>query len=186
MTAFWTEADYDDHELVQLVHDQSSGLTAIIALHSTHLGPGPAARELWHYADPAAAMRDVLRSAADELQERHGGSADGRRQAVILADAKKTKTPAMLAASATRSSAGGSLRNGRGCRHLGSDMVALRRNAIRVRPPVEGEGNAGGIPAPYGDGHLSRHQGCGPPQRGKDSLTGVHVAVQALAASAAA
>jgi hypothetical protein len=22
MTAFWTEADYDEHELVQLVHDR--------------------------------------------------------------------------------------------------------------------------------------------------------------------
>ena len=40
MTAFWTEADYDDHELVQLVRDPKSGLTAIIAIHSTHLGPG--------------------------------------------------------------------------------------------------------------------------------------------------
>ena len=40
MTAFWTEADFDDHELVQVVRDAKSGLTAIIALHSTHLGPG--------------------------------------------------------------------------------------------------------------------------------------------------
>ena len=39
MTAFWAEPDFDAHELVQLVHDRASGLTAIIAVHSTHCGP---------------------------------------------------------------------------------------------------------------------------------------------------
>ena len=38
--AFWTEPDFDEHEVVELVHDRSSGLTAIIAVHSAHLGPG--------------------------------------------------------------------------------------------------------------------------------------------------
>ncbi len=64
MTAFWTEPDYDDHELVQLVRDPKSGLTAIIALHSTHLGPGAGGTRFWHYAEPEAAMRDALRVAA--------------------------------------------------------------------------------------------------------------------------
>jgi hypothetical protein len=27
MTAFWTEADFDDHELVEVVRDAKSGLT---------------------------------------------------------------------------------------------------------------------------------------------------------------
>ena len=40
MPAIWEEPDFDDHELVQVVRDRASGLTAIIALHSTHLGPG--------------------------------------------------------------------------------------------------------------------------------------------------
>ena len=61
MTAFWTEADFDDHELVEVVRDAKSGLTAIIALHSTHLGPGAGGTRFWHYAEPADAMRDALR-----------------------------------------------------------------------------------------------------------------------------
>ena len=61
MTAFWTEADFDDHELVQVVRDAKSGLTAIIALHSTHLGPGAGGTRFWHYADASDAMRDALR-----------------------------------------------------------------------------------------------------------------------------
>ncbi|MGB7371798.1 MAG: amino acid dehydrogenase, partial [Erythrobacter sp.] len=40
MTAFWTEPDFDDHEMVHVVRDRASGLLAIIAVHSSHLGPG--------------------------------------------------------------------------------------------------------------------------------------------------
>ena len=61
MTAFWAEPDFDAHECVQLVHDRESGLTAIIAIHSTHLGPAAGGTRFWHYADPAHAMRDALR-----------------------------------------------------------------------------------------------------------------------------
>ena len=61
MAAFWTSADWDAHEHVELVHDRASGLTAIIALHSTHLGPGAGGTRFWHYADPATAMHDALR-----------------------------------------------------------------------------------------------------------------------------
>ena len=32
MPAFWEEPDFDDHELVQVVCDRTSGMTAIIAL----------------------------------------------------------------------------------------------------------------------------------------------------------
>jgi leucine dehydrogenase len=56
MTAFWTEADFDEHELVQLVHDRASGLTAIIALHSTHLGPGAGGTRLLALRRPAGAQ----------------------------------------------------------------------------------------------------------------------------------
>ena len=52
--AFWTEADFDDHELVELVHDRKSGLTTIIALHSTHLGAAAGGTRFWHYDQPAA------------------------------------------------------------------------------------------------------------------------------------
>src|SRR5690349_10148872 len=59
--AFWTEADFDDHESVSVIRDRASGLTAIVAIHSTHLGPAAGGTRFWHYADPAHAMRDALR-----------------------------------------------------------------------------------------------------------------------------
>ena len=39
MTAPWDLPDFDDHEGVHLFRDARTGLTAIIAIHSTHLGP---------------------------------------------------------------------------------------------------------------------------------------------------
>ena len=61
MTAFWTEADFDDHEFVHVVRDRASGLTAIIAVHSTHLGPGAGGTRFWHYPNPKDGLRDALR-----------------------------------------------------------------------------------------------------------------------------
>ena len=40
MSAVWDFADFDDHEHVHMFRDRASGLTAVIAVHSTHLGPG--------------------------------------------------------------------------------------------------------------------------------------------------
>ena len=42
MSAVWDFADFDDHEHVHMFRDRASGLTAVIAVHSTHLGPGAA------------------------------------------------------------------------------------------------------------------------------------------------
>ncbi|HTM96028.1 MAG TPA: amino acid dehydrogenase, partial [Croceibacterium sp.] len=47
--AFWQEPDFDDHELVELVRDRPSGLTAIVAIHSSHLGPAAGGTRFWHY-----------------------------------------------------------------------------------------------------------------------------------------
>jgi leucine dehydrogenase len=182
MTAFWTEADYDDHELVQLVHDQASGLTALIALHSTHLGPGAGGTRFWHYADPAAAMRDVLRlSRGMSYKNAMAGLPMGGGKAVILADAKKTKTPAMLAAFGDAVEAlGGKYVTAEDVGISEADMVAIAQRTQFVSGlPVEGEGAAGGDPGPFtamgiyhGIKAAVRHK------LGKDSLQGVHVAVQ--------
>lgn len=44
MTAFWTEPDFDDHEMVHFVRDRESGLTAIIAVHPRISGRALVAR----------------------------------------------------------------------------------------------------------------------------------------------
>ena len=182
MTAFWTEPDYDDHELVQLVRDRASGLTAIIALHSTHLGPGAGGTRFWHYADPKDAMRDALRlSRGMSYKNAMAGLPMGGGKAVILAGKDRAKTPEMLEAfGAAVDALGGAYVTAEDVGIGEADMVAVSRRTQYVTGlPVEGEGTTGGDPGPFtamgiyhGIKAAVRHK------LGKDSVSGVHVAVQ--------
>ena len=182
MTAFWAEPDYDAHECVQLVHDRASGLTAIIAIHSTHLGPAAGGTRFWRYADPAGAMRDGLRlSRGMSYKNAMAGLPMGGGKAVILADRTGTKTPAMLAAFGDAVEAlGGRYVTAEDVGITEVDMVAVSQRTAHVSGlPVAGEGSAGGDPGPFtamgiflGIKAAVRHK------LGKNSVAGVHVALQ--------
>ena len=182
MTAFWTEPDYDDHELVQLVRDHVSGLTAIIAVHSSHCGPGAGGTRFWHYPEPKDAMRDALRlSRGMSYKNAMAGLPMGGGKAVILADRNKTKTPEMLAAFGDAIEAlGGQYITAEDVGISEADMVAVsKRTAYVSGLPAQGEDAAGGDPGPFtamgiyhGIKAAVRHK------LGKDSVQGVHVAVQ--------
>ncbi len=182
MTAFWTEADYDDHELVQLVHDRKSGLSAIIAVHSSHLGPGAGGTRFWHYAEPKDAMRDALRlSRGMSYKNAMAGLPMGGGKAVILADKDRTKTPEMLAAFGDAvERLGGQYVTAEDVGISEADMVAVsERTGFVSGLPVEGKDAAGGDPGPFtamgifhGIKAAVRHK------LGKDSVKGVHVAIQ--------
>ena len=182
MTAFWAEPDFDAHETVTLVHDRASGLTAIIAVHSTHLGPSAGGTRFWHYNDPAGAMRDALRlSRGMSYKNAMAGLPMGGGKAVILADANRTKTPEMLAAFGDAVEAlGGRYVTAEDVGISEADMVAVSRRTAHVSGlPVEGAGSAGGDPGPftaYGI-YLGIRQAVAH-QLGRDNLAGVHVAVQ--------
>jgi leucine dehydrogenase len=151
MTAFWTEADYDEHELVQLVHDRASGLTAIVALHSTHLGPGAGGTRFWHYAHPQGAMRDALRlSRGMSYKNAMAGLPMGGGKAVVLLDAQRSKTPAMLAAFGDAIDAlGGRYVTAEDVGASEADMVAISRRTPHVCGLPAGEGELGGDPGPF-------------------------------------
>lgn len=182
MTAFWAEPDFDAHELVQLVHDRASGLTAIIAVHSTHLGPSAGGTRFWHYNDPAGAMRDALRlSRGMSYKNAMANLPMGGGKAVILADEQRIKTPEMLAAfgDAVEALAGRYVT----AEDVGiseADMVAVSKRTAHVSGlPVSGEGSAGGDPGPFtAYGIYLGIKAAVAHKLGKDSLAGVHVAVQ--------
>ena len=54
-------ADFDQHESLHFVQDPKSGLKAIIAIHSTALGPAAGGCRRWQYASDADALTDALR-----------------------------------------------------------------------------------------------------------------------------
>src|SRR5690606_41311786 len=95
----WQEPDFDGPELVERVHARASGLTAIVAIHSSHLGPAAGGTRFWHYPEGGDAMRDALRlSRGMSYKNAMAGLPMGGGKAVILADGQRIKTPAMLAA----------------------------------------------------------------------------------------
>lgn len=64
---FRTEEDGapgDGHEQVVLCHDRASGLKAIIAIHSTALGPALGGTRFHQYASEEEALEDALRLSA--------------------------------------------------------------------------------------------------------------------------
>ncbi len=119
MQAPWDYPDFDDHEVVHFVTDRASGLRAVIAVHSTHLGPAGGGVRFWHYAEPGDAVRDALRlSRGMSFKNAMAGLPLGGGKAVILADENRTKTPEMLAAYGREvEGLGGALRDRRGRRH---------------------------------------------------------------------
>jgi len=181
MAAFWTEADFDDHELVQFVRDRDSGLTAIIAVHSSHLGPGAGGTRFWHYADPAGAMHDALRlSRGMSYKNAMAGLPMGGGKAVILADENKTKTPAMLAAFGRAiEGLGGRYVTAEDVGMAETDMVAISSETAHVCGLPAEAGQAGGDPGPFtAYGIYLGIKAAVRFKLGRNSMDGVHVAIQ--------
>jgi leucine dehydrogenase len=179
--AFWTEADFDDHELVELVHDSKSGLVAIIALHSTHLGAAAGGTRFWHYAAPDAAMRDALRlSRGMSYKNAMAGLPMGGGKAVVLLDAKGSKTHEMLAAFGDAVDAlRGRYVTAEDVGASEADMVAIHRRTPHVCGlPVE-DGSVGGDPGPFtAMGIYHGIKAAVAHKLGKKGVKGVRVAIQ--------
>ena len=88
-----------DHEQVVFCRDAESGLKAIIAVHSTALGPALGGTRFYPYADEDAAVADALRlSRAMSYKNSLAGLDLGGGKAVIIGDPTTDKTEALLRA----------------------------------------------------------------------------------------
>ncbi len=88
-----------DHEQVVFCHDPASGLRAIIALHSTALGPGLGGTRFYPYASTAEAVADALHlSRGMTYKNAVAGLDHGGGKAVIIGDPARDKTPELLRA----------------------------------------------------------------------------------------
>ena len=181
MQSPWEYPDFDDHEVVHFVTDRETGLKAVIAVHSTHLGPGAGGTRLWHYPNRADAVADVLRlSRGMSFKNAMAGLALGGGKAVILADQAKTKTPQMFAAFGravdglcgkyvTAEDVGVSV----------PDLVEVSRQTRFVSGLPVAEGGVGGDPGPHtAYGVFLGIKAAVRRKLGKNSLAGLHIAIQ--------
>jgi leucine dehydrogenase len=87
----------DDYEEVVHCQDRTSGLRAIVAIHSTRLGPALGGTRFYPYADEAAALDDVLRLAKGMTYKSATAGLDlGGGKAVIIGDPAALRSEALL------------------------------------------------------------------------------------------
>ena len=87
------------HEQVVFCHDPAAGLRAIVAIHSTVLGPSLGGARFYPYACEADALADVLRlSRAMTYKAAAAGLDLGGGKVVIIGDPGRTKSEALLRA----------------------------------------------------------------------------------------
>ncbi len=87
------------HEEVIIHHDRTSGLHAIVAIHSTALGAALGGTRFHAYDSDDAALADVLAlSQAMSLKNALAGLDHGGGKAVIMADPRTDKTPELFVA----------------------------------------------------------------------------------------
>jgi len=91
--------DYHGHEAVYRVDDEVTGLRAVIAIHSTTMGPALGGTRYLPYRRDDDAVADALRlSRAMTYKNVLAGAPAGGGKAVLIADSSVGKTPALLAA----------------------------------------------------------------------------------------
>lgn len=87
----------NNHEQIVFCNDNSTGLKAIIAIHNTVLGPSLGGTRMWNYNNEMEALTDVLRlSRGMTYKSSVAGLNLGGGKAVIIGDAKKLKSEALL------------------------------------------------------------------------------------------
>lgn len=90
-------SEFDQHEQVCCFAHPDSGLTAIVAIHSTRLGPAVGGTRFWPYATERLALDDALRlSRAMSYKCALAGVPFGGGKAVIIGDPGVLKTRPLL------------------------------------------------------------------------------------------
>ena len=180
MTTPWGYPDFDAHEALYFVTDEPSGLRAIIAMHSTHLGPAAGGSRFWHYADDADALTDALRlSRGMSYKNAMAGLPLGGGKAVILSDPDRAKSPELLAAFGRAvNDLGGKYVTAEDVGMSVADMIEVARQTKFVAGLPVATG-VGGDPGPHTSlGVFLGIKAAVKRALGKDNLKGLHIALQ--------
>ncbi|MCW3835539.1 Glu/Leu/Phe/Val dehydrogenase dimerization domain-containing protein [Sphingomonas canadensis] len=183
MITDWGFPDFDAHEGVHLFTDRESGLSAVVAVHSTALGPAAGGVRFWHYADSRGAFTDALRlSRGMSYKNAMAGLALGGGKGVILADAARTKTPEMLRAFARAiNTLGGRYVTAQDVGMSAADIAAIASDTRYVSGLPAEAGKPGGDPGPTtATGVYLGIKAAAKRGLGADTMAGVRVAIQGV------
>jgi leucine dehydrogenase len=175
--------EFDHHDSIHFFEDPASGLKAIIAIHSTALGPAAGGCRRWAYASDDLALTDVLRlSRGMTYKNAVAGLPFGGGKSVILAGEHAPKSNALFEAF------GRAIDSLQG-RYITAEDVGISVDDMRIvrgeTPFVSGlpqcGAAAGGDPSPWTAlGVFQGIQAAAAARLGSESLEGVTVAVQGV------
>ena len=175
--------EFDHHESLHYFQDPATGLKAIIAIHSTALGPAAGGCRRWQYSSDTSALVDALRlSRGMTYKNALAGLPIGGGKSVILADNSAPKTPELFAAfgRAVESLDGRYIT----AEDIGvnvEDMQVVGRETRYVSGLPQSGGSAGGDPSPWTAlGVFLGIQEAVHARLGRHSLDGLTVAVQGV------
>ena len=182
----FSSVDFYNHERLVFCQDASSGLNAIIALHSTALGPAAGGCRMWEYENETNAISDALRlSQAMSYKNAMAELPLGGGKTVIIGDPNKTKTNHLFhALGKCIEQLGGDYITGEDVGTSVNDMEIIATQTRYVSGLPKEKGRAGGDPSPktaYGV-YLSilaavRYQTDEPD---RTDISGIRIAVQGL------
>jgi leucine dehydrogenase len=175
--------EFDGHEQVLFGNDEATGLRAIIAVHSTVLGPAAGGCRMWPYASSAEAATDALRlSRGMSFKNAMAGLPFGGGKAVIIGDSRLRKTPELFEAFGRMvDSLGGRYITAEDVGTTTTDMEAVARHTRYVSGLHRRPGEFGGDPSPKTA--LGVYLGIKATAKfrlGRQDLAGLSVAVQGV------
>ena len=176
-------AEFDNHESLHYFRDEKTGLKAIIAVHSTALGPAAGGTRRWIYSNDADALTDVLRlSRGMTYKNAVAGLKFGGGKAVILAsDDVPKSTDLFRAFGRSVDSLGGRYVTAEDVGCSVDDMRIVHEETEFVSGLPQVGDDAGGDPSPWTAlGCFQGIEAAVQARLGADSLKGIKVAVQGV------
>jgi leucine dehydrogenase len=176
-------ARYDFRKVV-LCHNADVGLKAVIAVHSTALGPACGGLRMWTYATEEEAIMDALRLGRGMTYKYAAAGVNlGGGKAVIIGDPKTQKTEALIRAMGRFiQSLHGEYKTGEDVGTTLDDMELLYQETEHVITLPEYCGGAGNIGPATAFGVQQAMKACAHEVWGSDSLQGRTITVQGLGA----
>lgn len=172
------------HEKVLFFQNEDVGLRAILAIHSTVLGPAAGGCRMWTYADDLAALEDALRlSKGMTYKYAAAGINLGGGKIVVIGDPRRPDREMLFRALGRFiDSLGGEYLTGEDVGTTLQDMDYMRAETRNVITLPESAGGAGPIGPATAFGVLQAMRACAEERFGSTSLRGKRVVVQGLGA----